>query len=246
MKAIIFVAVALLCVVSSAPLRAYEENKQIKFDYDVYGDSPIGLYVSGLIDPRNENLNKIQTFIKLANQYIPVLESIANANQELKWERRWNVNVMGFNVDVYAYFQLYVGWRVNPGGYTTDRFDVTYTPFVWGMTYGNLNGTSFPAVGQTSFGLQYAYAYAPISVQLYKAGKICFQGSYVVEPVNLRNHLFAALNECRDEILDDLINGGKIFDWACNYTNPVNITIWDKNFTNRMAGDFIGQTCFNF
>lgn len=242
MKSIIFFALV-LAVVLCSPLKTYHEDGLVKFDLDVYQDAPVGLFMSGQIHPKDESLNKIQAFLKLANEYIPILESLAGQTNELKWERTWHYQIAGINLDVYGYFQLYVGWRVNPGGYTTDRFDVTYTPFVWGGTYGRVNGTTWPAVGSTEVGLQYVLAYAPISLTLYKAGKVCFKGSYGVEPIHMRQHLFAALNECHDEILDDLIDGHTIFDWKCNFTNPVNITIWNVNFTDPIHGDFIGETC---
>lgn len=242
MKSIIFVAL-ILAIAYCGPLNLYEENKMVKFDFDISEDSPVGLFVKGEIDPRNDNSRKIQAFIKLANQYIPILEQIADAENNLTWNRRWHVGVLGFNVDITAEFSLIVGWRVTPGGYTTDRFDVIYTPFVWGGARATFNGTSFPAVGSADVGVRYVDAYAPIAFTLYKAGRVCFRGSYVVETVHLRNHLFAALNACQDEILDDLINGHTIFEWRCNYTNPVNITIWDVNFTDAIRGDFIGETC---
>lgn len=245
MKAIIVLCLV-LALAYTAPINAYEENKQIKFEYDVHEGSPVGLYLEGLLDPRNESVNKIQTFLKLANKYIPILESLGENQGELKWDRTWHVEFLGVNVQVFAYFQLIVGWRVQPGGYTTDRFDVVYTPFVWGGAYGSVNGTTWPARGSADAGIQYIYTYAPIQVNLFKAGKICFQGSYYVEPVAARTHLFAALNECRDEIFGDLIDGRDIFVWECNYTNPVNITLIDKNFTDRFVGDFIPQTCFEF
>lgn len=243
---ILFLIAVLLIAVQSSPINAYEQDKMIKFEYDMHQESPVGLYIEGLLDPRNDNQSKLQTFLKLANKYIPILESIAMNENSLKWERYWHFDFLGVNIDAYYYFQLIVGWRVNPGGITDDRFDVTYTPFVWGGTYGRLNGTTWPAVGSTEAGLQYVYTYAPISVQLFKAGKICFEGVYHVEPIIFRNHLFAALNECEDEILGDLIDGTSFPDWKCNYNSPVNITIWDINFTDPMSGAFIPQTCFDF
>ena len=245
MRTMILIA-CFLALAMSTSLNTYEQDKLIKFNYEIHEDSPIGLYMEGELDPRNEQSNKIQTFLRLANKYIPVLESLSGANNELKWERVWHVSFAGVNLDVYGYFQLVVGWRVNPGGQSEGRYDVTYTPFVWGGTYATVNGTSFLAVGSTEVGVQYVLAYAPISIQLFNTGRVCFQGSWVVEPVHLRNHLFAALTECHDEILDDLIEGRDIFDWSCNLTMPVNVTIFDINFTDRMAGDFIPQTCFDF
>lgn len=242
------VLVLLACLVAlsiAANYNTYVEDKKIKFNYDVHKDLPLSLYVEGELDPRNENMNRIQAFLKLANKYIPILESLAGKQNDLKWERRWSIQFAGVNLDVYAYFQLMVGWKVNPGNYTMGRFDVTYYPFVYGTTFGRVNGTTWLAVGSTEVGLLYVLAYTPISLQLYNSAKVCFQGSYVVEPVRLRQHLFAALTECHDEVLDDIISGHP-FDWKCNLTAPVNITIWDMNFTNMITGDFIPQTCIQF
>ena len=218
-----------------------EENK-INFSYYVHQASPIGLTVRGVIDPLNETQNKIQTFIRLANQYIPILEALAGADNSLTYEYNYRINIAGFVFDVYVNFNLWVGWKVNPGGYTSDRFDVVYTPFVYGYAYNRVNGSSFPAVGSHEIGIIYANASAPIALQLFSSRKICFQGSYAIEPVKVKKNLFAALNACENEIIDKIINGAGFMDFKCNYTNPVNVTLIEKEFTSRMAGDFVPQT----
>lgn len=245
MRVIILIA-CILAVVTAGSMNTFAEDKKIKFTYDVHDGSPVGIYMEGELDPRNENMNKIQTFLKLAGKYIPILESLSGKNGELKWERVWRIVFAGVNIDVYAYFQLVVGWKVNPGGYTTDRFDVEYIPFVYGGTYGRVNGTTFLAIGNTQVGLRYVLAYAPISLQLFKVGKVCFQGTYVAEPVHFVTRLYAALTECHDEILDDLIERRSIFDWTCNLTAPVNLTVFDINFTDRYTGNIVPQTCISF
>jgi hypothetical protein len=245
MKSIICFALVLALVYCS-PLSTYKDGNLIKFDLDVYQDAPVGLLMSGQIDPRDEKMNKIQTFLKLADQYIPILESLAEKNNELKWERTWIINFAGFNLELFAYFELIVGWRVNPGGYTADRFDVTYTPFVWGTTYASINGTSWLAAGTTEVAVQYVNAYAPIALRLYNEGRVCFQGSYAAESFHLRQHIDVALTECRDEIFDDLLNGHTIFDFRCNLTEEVNVNIFDINFTDPIRGDFISETCIGF
>lgn len=245
MKAVILL-IAIIGMTMSAPISAYADENKINFAYDVYDSSPVGLTVKGVIDPLNETKNKIQTFVRLANQYIPILEALAGASNELKYEYFYRINVAGFVFDVYVNFNLYVGWRVTPGGQTSDRFDVVYTPFVYGYAYNRVNGTSFPAVGAHEIGIVYAHAYAPIALQLFSSRKVCFQGSYVVEPVMVKNNLFAALNACENEILDKVIAGAGFLDFKCNYTNPVNVTLIEKNFTTRTAGDFIAQSCFSF
>jgi len=239
--------VVLACIIAfSCAMTAYQNEDKIKFNYDVHEGLPFSIFVEGELDPKNEQNNKIQAFLRLANKYIPILESLAGKENELKWERYWRIQFAGVDVDVYGYFQLIVGWRVNPGGYTQDRFDVTYYPFVWGGTYGSVNGTTWLAVGSAEAGLRYVFAYAPISLQLYSSGRVCFQGSYVVEPVHFRSHLFAALTECHDEIIDEVLDGHFLPVWKCNLTAPVNVTVFDVNFTDPFTGDFLPQTCFDF
>lgn len=241
------VILLLACIFAVAyPMNAYAEDKVIKFDYEVHESSPIGVLVNGVLDPKNAQNNKISTFLKLAGQYIPILESLGGVNQDLTWSRTYTIDVAGINLTLYAYFQLIVGWEVNPGGYTDNRFDVVYTPFIWGYTSGRVNGTTFLAYGTVEAHSQYIYAYAPISLQLFSTGKVCFQGSYVVESINLGTTLYAALTACHDEILDDLIHGGKLFQWTCNSTAPLNQTLIDHNFTDYYGGDFIAQSCIEF
>lgn len=239
MKIVFF---ALLVAVCFAGFSTTEQDGQIKFNMDVHEGSPIGLVLEGLIDPRFEQNNKIQAFLKLANQYIPVLESMTNANNELKYSQDWHINFAGVNIDIHWYLQLIVGWKVQPGSSGSSFYEVTYTPFVWGGTFARVNGTTWPAVGSTRVGLQYVYAYAPVAVTLYREGKVCFSSGYTVEPVHLNTNLFAALNACQAEIIDEVIEQQPIH-LDCNYTNPVNITLFNVNFTETFSGDIIGETC---
>jgi len=239
------VVLALFIAFSFAAFNTKHENGQIKFDLDVHHTSPIGVVLEGSLDPRQETNNKITAFLKLANQYIPLLESIASAENELKYERYWHYNFAGVNVDVYWYFQLIVGWKVKPGSYSENFYEVTYTPFAWGGTYGRVNGTTWPVVGSTGTGLQYIFAYAPIGVTLYREGKACFGGDYTIEPVALRTDVFVALNECWAEIIDEVINQVPIH-LDCNYTAPQNFTLYNVNFTDTYQGDLIPEICFNF
>jgi hypothetical protein len=247
MKVLIIFALAVALVVCSGPLNIFKSGEAIGFDLDVYQDMPVSLLMKGQIDPKNSDVNKIQTFLKLAGTYIPILEHIGTANEgALTWERHWNINVMGFNLDASYYFQLIVGWRVSPGGQSAERFDVTYTPFVYGYTYGTVNGTGVPAVGSVEAGVQYVLAYAPISLSLYQAGKICASSYYMVEPVHVRNHLSGALLGCQDEILGDLIDGTNFPNWQCNFTEAINVTVFDVNITEPIRGDILGEHCLTF
>ena len=245
MKIAIILAVVLV-IACASPFTATTADKPIKFDLDFYEDSPIGFSMKGQVSPRNEQQNKIETFLRLAGEYIPILESLANNDNSLTYTRRWHIGVLGFNLDVNVYFQLIVGWRVQPGNGTAGRFDVVYTPFAWGKTSAGINGTSWPAVGSTEAVLNYLDISAPISLSLYQAGRICFRGGYVAEAVTFHHNLYGSLRECQDEILDDLINGTPIFVWSCNYIAPVNTTIFDLSLVDGFFGDIVGETCIDF
>ena len=243
MKIILFAF--LLALVTVSGFSGREENGQLKFEMDVHKESPVGLYVTGVLDPKVETNNKISTFIKLANQYIPILESLANQSNALNYEYNYRISIAGLTLDILVYLQLNVGWKVSPGSYSASYYEVTYTPFVFGHTALRVNGTSIPAVGSTRTGLVYADVSAPIGVTLYREGKICFGGRYLVNPVSLQTDLSAALNACEDEIIDELING-QLINLKCAFTNPVSVTLITKNFTNPYIGDLIPQMCFNF
>jgi hypothetical protein len=243
MRIVLFALI--VAAVFATGFKSYHEDGQIKFNMDVHYDSPVGIYLEGLVDPQMETNNKIQAFVKLANQYIPILESLGGQEGGLKYERIWHYSFAGVNIDVYWYFQLIVGWKVKPGSYSTNFYEVTYTPFVWGGTYGRVNGTTWPAVGSAGTGLQYVHAYSPIGVTLYKEGKACFGSTYTVQPVMLKTDINLRLNECWDEIIDEII-GGIPIHLTCNYTAAQNFTLFNVNFTNAYTGDLIPQICFNF
>ena len=238
MKLVLLALLVALCVSSSI----VGKNNLIEFEVDSNEDSPVSIVMKGSINPRYAEQNNVQAFLKLANTYIPVLQGLANADKNLKYERYWNINVAGINLNVYWYFQLIVGWRAQPGSSSSNFYEVTYTPFVFGETSGRVNGTTWPAVGSSRAQLQYVLAYAPIAVTLYREGRVCFRARYVIEPIMFKNNVFAALQECQAEIIDEIINSVPIH-LNCNYTAPVNITLFNVNFTESFSDDIIGETC---
>jgi hypothetical protein len=110
MKSIIAITF-FIAVCSCLNLSAGE--KTIDFEFDPTDNSLFGLVMKGSIDPQNELNNKISTFLKLANTYIPVLESINNEGNNLKWWGSWffNLGPLG-TVGLQGSFNLVVGWNV--------------------------------------------------------------------------------------------------------------------------------------
>jgi len=245
MKAILIFSV-LLVIVCAIPLSTNQNNKVIEFDLDLYEESPLSFTMKGQIDPLNDQKNKIEMFLRLAGQYIPILESLASQENSLQFQRRYNFHILGINVDVLFYLQLMVGWEVNPGKPVEGRFDVVYIPFIWGSAATTTNGTVWLANGGAETTLEFISARAPISLSLYQNGKVCFSSKYSIGPVQTSGNFDASLLECQDEILDDLINGNPIFVWSCNMIDQVFINLWDYDFYSGTKGDIIGETCFNF
>ena len=68
--------VATLAVLALAAPSLMENDGRINFEYDSNPDMPFGLTLQGQIDPKAEASNKISAFLRLANQFIPVLESL--------------------------------------------------------------------------------------------------------------------------------------------------------------------------
>lgn len=103
--------------------------------------------MKGQIDPKNEVNNKIETFLRLADYYIPILESINNQANNLKWTYTTSFGVGPFTFSVWADFNLVVGWEVWLKSGTSQLngtvFNVVYAPFAWGWadSYNQLSST---------------------------------------------------------------------------------------------------------
>ena len=113
---------------------------------------------------------------------------------------------MGATIDIYGYLQLHVGWKVTPGRSTTTTYDVTYTPFAWGMTRGRFNGTTWPTMGTVETTILYVDVSVPIGVTLSTNRQNCFRGKYRTNPANLQTNMYASLLGCEVEIIDNIIN----------------------------------------
>mmetsp|Transcript_29908 Transcript_29908/g.26457 ORF Transcript_29908/g.26457 Transcript_29908/m.26457 type:complete len:128 (-) Transcript_29908:252-635(-) len=127
--------------------------------------------MKGELNPLQTSDSKISTFLRLVGEYIPILESLSDQNS-LKFQKFWAIDFLSIKLDFSFYFQLIVGWRVEPGMTTLDRYDVVYTPFAYGETSLKTNGTTLPVQGSTEYTLQYLNAYAPISLSLWQSGTV--------------------------------------------------------------------------
>ena len=245
MKSIIAIALVLVC---ASALSIKGEDGLIKFDFE-NEEAPFGFAMSGHIDPSNELNNKISTFIKLAGHYIPILESLNNEGSSLEWARTFNINLGPLGtITIDGFFHLVVGWRVfvNNGGanMTTDHLDVTYAPFIIGNTGASTGFSTAPAIGFYHANLTYVTAYAPISLQIFSSGQVCFSGKGVLQPVNLISTASVQLKGCQAEILTDVIESLPI-TLGCGFSNALNFTHINENFTNSHTESILSHACIS-
>ena len=175
------VLIILIFTAVFADYKGSEKNGQIRFELDVHKESPVGIYVSGVFDPKSETNNKIDTFLKLFNQYIPILNSIACKDNSLNYEINYKIILSWIYIKINFNFQLFVGWNVIPGGYRPRTYYVGYQPFVYGFISTGLNVTSFPTFGVISTKFIYVKANALILVAIPDNEMICLEGSFIIQ-----------------------------------------------------------------
>ena len=246
MKTIIAVALLFACA-SAFSLKG--EEGLIKFELNAHEESPIGLVMKGHIDPKDETNNKIETFVKLASTYIPILESIKSENNNLQWTNTWTFSLGSFgSISIHGNFEIIVGWKVrvnsNDINMTSDHLNVAYIPFITGFTNAGVQGDTAPARGFYNATLWFARAYTVISLQIFNTGNVCFEGTGFLWPVQLTSTLSSSLKACQTEILDEVFNGIPIV-FGCNYTAPFVTPHLDLSFTQNFTKPLIGQTCVN-
>ncbi len=238
MKVVLFIALFAAAMAANM----YQEDGNIKFDVDLHESSPIGFAFKGQINPMDDTKNQVGAFLKLANEYIPILQELSEQQGTLQFERRWYVNFAGADLTIYFHFDLVVGWTVQPGDLADNFYEVTYTPFVWGSTFGRVNGTTWPAVGFARLGVEYIHFEMPTAITIYRDGRFCFDSFYTVEPVHVSSQFGAALRECKAEIIDEIVNSQPIH-LGCTLTADVDVNWLNEDLTSRIERVIIGETC---
>jgi hypothetical protein len=242
MKAIVLAALIVATFALTPSLK--EDNGKIAFEYDAHPDLPIGIKLQGEIDPSDESNNKVSTFLKLANYFIPLVEAKGKNNDLQYWATTCIVNTASIQVCLNYGFQLTIGWRVYQGGYTAGAYNITYVPFAEGWAAGNATGFAWPIKGEYGAGIWFVRAYAPIGVQLYTSGQVCFGGYYYMLPTEFGSRLISQLKQCKEEIIDDLVMGNGLNNFVCGWSNQLNFTHLAYNFTDYYRADFLNQRCF--
>lgn len=210
----------------------------------------LGFVMKGQIDPEDDTNNKIETFLKLANYYVPLLDAVKGEENNLKWNRTWTWNLpadLG-TANFFGTFELVAGWGVylndNSLNMTSDYLDVAYVPFLWGWTAGQLTGNTSPWIGSFNATLWYVRAYTVINLEIHNTGSVCYEGTGHLWPIQLEGGIVSSLKACQAEVLTDIIEGLPI-TLGCYYTAPVAVPVLNSSFTANYTQPLVNRKCFN-
>lgn len=134
----------------------------ISFEKDSHEESPISVFTKGFFDPTVSGEAKIQAFLRLANELIPLAEVKAPAHEtagnKLKYGYTWCSGQLGdafdfcFNANAY----ILIGWNFGQGSVNATNnqggaYNVSFNPFV--QIYGGVNVSvaSYPV--QVGYGI---------------------------------------------------------------------------------------------
>jgi hypothetical protein len=189
MKTIILVAVLAMAI--AAP---------IKFEKDSHEGSSLGVFTRGFFDPTASGESKIESFLRLANELIPLAEVKGQAEepqgQKLGYYKKFCTGVDGqlFNACFFASAELWIGWTVAQNG-TVGSYDVTYTPFTFLRAGANVSVESYPAeVGYGGY-VSFVNIQIPIFALLGQT-QICYSGNFNFAPGSFYTQISTALLEC--------------------------------------------------
>ena len=242
------IAIACLLAFASA-LSIKGGDKTIDFEFNPAGDSLFGMVMRGSIDPKDEQNNKISTFLKLANTYIPILESMNNKDNNLKWVYSdvFSLGPLG-SIGFSGSFNLVVGWNVYVNSSTSSTLgsylEVAYVPFAWGWADGNFTVNNYLAVGLYNATVFYTRTYVVVDLQIYSSGEVCFSGNAFFWPVQLVTNLSSSLVSCQDEIIGNILAYVPIA-LICNASTPFNMTHLNISFTQNLTQAVVANTCVN-
>uniref|UniRef100_A0A7S3JNU9 Uncharacterized protein n=1 Tax=Euplotes harpa TaxID=151035 RepID=A0A7S3JNU9_9SPIT len=217
-----------------------EKNGKLHFEADSNPSSPIGLLMKGLINPRNEGENNVQTFFRLAEQLIPLAESkLADKPGNYKFTRYWCYGTAGDAISVCFYMnaELWVGWRVGQIG-KTGSYNVTYTPYTLFRAGGNASASSYPA--EVSYGAYFSIVDIQIPVNLLLAQtQICYSATFAMAPTQAYTAISTNLLQCMRSVPD-------MTPWSCERIKGVEFKHLSWAFTAGLNLNLLPYTCINF
>jgi hypothetical protein len=76
----IIIALALCMTLATASIEYEEKDSQIHYDYDSNRDGLFGFLMKGVVDPINDQENKVSAFLRLAGEVIPLIDVEADGD----------------------------------------------------------------------------------------------------------------------------------------------------------------------
>lgn len=233
-----------LVALATAQMSAYPNGDTMDFDMDLNPGMPVGFALKGKVDPRDEINNKLTAFLKLAEVYIPVIETMGTEGANLKWDRTIDITILGWGIQLYIDFEFVIGWRVS----ITDEiagnlWNITYDPFAHGYFNTSVSGVTPMIRGSYYSEFDFVDAHAPIAVEIFDT-QVCLDMDYRLYPITLRTHMDIELRECQQEILD-MLTHGNVFYWDCEYGHRLDADHFDITFVEYISGNLGSEICFN-
>lgn len=176
----------------------------INFEQDTNEDSWIGFLTKGHIDPDIDGNAKMETFLRLADQLIPIAVTEATAKaeqgQKLGYGNSYCLkpDSSHFNLCFSFNAELSIGWDVlqtgGPGSWI-----VLYTPFTFFRVRGSVYFTSYPA----EIGVSVYYHIADLTIPFVSSigeNNACWTGRFNLAPSLLLTYFYSILLECDWEL----------------------------------------------
>jgi hypothetical protein len=194
MKAIILSIVLVLALTS-----------KINFAADSNEESPISFLTKGFFDPSVSGEAKIEAFLRLANELIPLAEvnapASAPAAKKLGYMYAYCYGELGswFQGCFNANAGFYVGWTVTQGSSSYNGnvplYNLTYVPFATLLGGFNVSVASYPA--QVSYGiyLQIVNLQIPTYVAI-GSNAVCYSSMFNFQPGAIYTQIGTALLQC--------------------------------------------------
>ena len=87
----IVIALALCLALATATVNYEQKDSQVHYDYDSNRGGLFGFLMKGVVDPINDQENRVSTFLRLANELIPLVDVLADGDdsseQKLEYDQ---------------------------------------------------------------------------------------------------------------------------------------------------------------
>ena len=234
MKTIILAALLVLAI-----------SSKVEFSQDSNSESSIGVFTRGFFDPTASGEAKIETFLRLANELIPLAEVKADSSHPSgkKLGRTWLycTGTVGslFNACGYASAELWIGWAMNQNCTSSSgTYGVTFTPYTFLRAGGNVSVESYPAkVGYGAY-----LSVVDITIPIYfmiNQQQFCYSGSFIFAPGQFYTQISTALLECAWYVTPPSAA-------MCSEVTGPNFQHLTYALWSGFTSSFLASNCFNF